>query len=409
MTRRPRSRQAGLTLVELMITIIIAGLVTTSTFMFFVGQQRVYETQAKVLNLQQNLWASMELVSRYARAAGNGMLGCVRPDTDPTGTTDNGDPPPVSNAADTTDVAGSPLARAPATGLRAWYSTGEFRIPPIWVVDGGATNPDSLTIAYGDGSYGNWSDNDLAATMPINTPSAAVMTQSTQAKIFPDPPAATPTDFMIIFDQSAAPANMARGCTLLQITNVDIAGNQIEHGVASLWNPQGANGPGMVPFAYNGAVSPPATTGAIRYLGKLKWFRFWIDRSNSVPRLMMEDRAADPANVGVIGQSEPVAEGIEDLQVTFACDNAPLNGTIETAEWIFDNENAVPAPGVAGNCNHPTMIRITLVARSEAEDTLLREHKDRGTNFLEAVENRQAKAADAYRRRYMTTTIFPRN
>ena len=68
-----------MTLVELMITMVIASIVAASTFMFFAGQQRIYDTQTKVLNVQQNLWASMEVVARYARAGGGGMYECVRP------------------------------------------------------------------------------------------------------------------------------------------------------------------------------------------------------------------------------------------------------------------------------------------------------------------------------------------
>ena len=49
---RRRDPRAGLTLVELMITIIISSIVATSTFFFFVGQRRVFDTQAKVLNVQ---------------------------------------------------------------------------------------------------------------------------------------------------------------------------------------------------------------------------------------------------------------------------------------------------------------------------------------------------------------------
>ena len=57
--------------------IIISSIVATSTFFFFVGQRRVYDTQAKVLNVQQNLWAAMETITRFVRGAGMGIYGCV--------------------------------------------------------------------------------------------------------------------------------------------------------------------------------------------------------------------------------------------------------------------------------------------------------------------------------------------
>ena len=74
-----RRRDDGMTLVEIMVTMVISSIIAASTFMFFAGQQRIYETQTKLLNVQQNLWAAMEVVSRYTRAAGSGMYECVRP------------------------------------------------------------------------------------------------------------------------------------------------------------------------------------------------------------------------------------------------------------------------------------------------------------------------------------------
>src|SRR5438046_1503270 len=75
--RNRRPPESGLTLVELMVTIVVASLVASSTFMFFAGQQRLYDTQTKLLNVQQNLWASMEVLARSIRAGGSGMAsGC---------------------------------------------------------------------------------------------------------------------------------------------------------------------------------------------------------------------------------------------------------------------------------------------------------------------------------------------
>ena len=76
-TSARRRRHGGFTLVELMVTVVVAGLVAASTFVFFAGQQRIYDTQTKLLNVQQNLWAAMEVISRHLRSAGAGMAtGC---------------------------------------------------------------------------------------------------------------------------------------------------------------------------------------------------------------------------------------------------------------------------------------------------------------------------------------------
>ena len=37
--------ERGMTLVEIMITLVISSIIAASTFMFFAGQQRIYEAQ----------------------------------------------------------------------------------------------------------------------------------------------------------------------------------------------------------------------------------------------------------------------------------------------------------------------------------------------------------------------------
>jgi Tfp pilus assembly protein PilW len=110
-----------------MITLVVGGLVSSGAFMFFVGQRRVYSTQAKILNVQQNLWGAMDTLTRFVRAAGTGMVGCVRA----------GDPAPGS-------------AVAPQTGVRI-YQKGPpatvTRLAPLWILNGAAGAPDKITIA----------------------------------------------------------------------------------------------------------------------------------------------------------------------------------------------------------------------------------------------------------------------
>ena len=61
-----------------MIALIISSIIAAATFMFFAGQQRIYDTQTKLLNIQ-DVSAAMEVLARYTRAAGSGMFECVRP------------------------------------------------------------------------------------------------------------------------------------------------------------------------------------------------------------------------------------------------------------------------------------------------------------------------------------------
>src|SRR3954451_5019087 len=108
-----RRSEAGLTLIELMIPILVASLVAASTFVFFAGQQRIYDTQTKLLNVQQSVTAGMELLTRYVRASGTGMLGCVRPDSDGAGPDPGDGAAPARGVAPLGGPSPSPHRRAP--------------------------------------------------------------------------------------------------------------------------------------------------------------------------------------------------------------------------------------------------------------------------------------------------------
>lgn len=397
--RRPADR--GVTLVELMITMVIAGLVASSTFMFFAGQKQVYETQTKLLNVQQNLWAAMETVTRNLRGAGTGMVGCVRPDPDGAGV-DNGDPPPVTGPGNT----------PPATGLRAFltntltaantlYGAGAARIAPLWIQNGANGAPDAIVVAYGVGTSGNFTDARLGATIPVGSPTTPVQTAPGLTSVF------RPNEFIVLIDNTAIPAsgNFDRGCTLLQIEAINAATNLLDtDGTASSWNPSTNVAP-MVPFAYDAANS------GIRNFGQLNWVRFSIDTTGPQPVLQMTRL---DTNLG----PQVLAEGIEDLQVAYACDLMGAGGPGSAAdgvlsegpsaadEWVFNVAGDVPP--VTG-CNRPQALRVTLIARSDAEDQTMREHFLAGTNRKPAVEDGVAGPPDLFRHRTISTTVYPRN
>jgi prepilin-type N-terminal cleavage/methylation domain-containing protein len=376
---RPRrlTRQAGLTLVELMITIVIASIVAGSTFTFFVGQRRVYDTQMKILNTQQNLWASMETLTRLVRAAGMGTIGCVSAtDPTPTGTI------------------------APATGLRAFRKgTGTvIRLAPLWIRNGDKGAPDTITVVFGSGSFGNFSDANLGTT--VTAPTSAITTAPGLSSIF------RKDDFIVVLDNTAAPLGPPvgdRGCTLLQVTDIDPASDTLEHAGTSTWNPT-TNVADFVPITYTGGAKP---TAGIREIGALNWVQFSIDATGDRPRLMMNrlDGGAGP---------QILADGIEDLQIAYACDTDPApNGdgvftegidaaTKKADEWIYNVDGDIPPAA----CNRPQAIRLTIIARSTEEDTTL---AGLAGNLKPAVEDGVVGAKDNFRHRVLTTTVYPRN
>jgi prepilin-type N-terminal cleavage/methylation domain-containing protein len=379
--RAPRRRRsdAGLTLVELMITLVVASAVASSTFVFFAGQQRIYETQTKLLNVQQNLWMSMEVMARQLRASGTGMAGCQ-----------TGLVPPGSEGV-------------PNTGIRAWYEgVGAFRIPPIHINNGEAGAPDEITFSFFTNASGNYVDGMLSETIEMDFNGSNIKTADS-----------TPFregEYIILFDIRPNPPNGDRGCTMYQITG--IAGNSDLAIVnpSSPWNCKGQTPPDLVPYDYL-----PANTG-IRNLGTLTSVRYFIDSTGAParpPRLMIDDMAnPDPPQI--------LADGVEDMQIAYACDTQPggnpdgslSEGTDAASrvadEWTYNQAGDVAPP----SCGIPSAIRVTLLGRSLNPDQSLFGTSGSGSvsNSLKpAVEDGLAGAPDAFRHRTLTTTVYPRN
>jgi prepilin-type N-terminal cleavage/methylation domain-containing protein len=381
--RQARRPDRGLTLVEVLVTITIASFITAATFAFFAGQQRIYDTQSKVLNVQQNLWSSMDTVTRYLRLAGKGMLGCVRPDSDAAGP-DTGDPPCGG-------------ATAPQTGLRAYRAgTGFLRIAPLWIKNGAAGAPDTLTVAYGLNASGNFTDATLANDIPAGRNTLPVNVLVNETLGF------RAGEFMMLIERSQA--NGDRGCTLFQVTGTTVATNTIlKDSTGSSWNPT-ADVANMVPFSYIGGASP---TGGVRNFGELTWVQFAIDSTGSAPPRLTMNRLD-----GTRGP-EVLAEGIEDMQIAYACDvagGAPDGNldegtdpaTRRTDEWTYNESGDVEPVG----CTRPDAIRITLIARSLSPDTTLSMALG---NAKPAAEDGVAGAVDQFRHRLATMAIYPRN
>lgn len=373
----------GLTLVELMVTLVIAGLVMSSSFVFFAGQRRVYDAQMKVLGVQQNLWASMETLSRFVRAAGTGMVGCVNvTDPPPTGTT------------------------APATGLRA-YTAGPpaavIRLAPIWINNGANGAPDSITVVFGVGSFGSFIDAPLSASVQ-NATDNVVTTVGLSAGF-------RQGEFALLLDTGGLPAGPPlgdRGCTLFQITGITSGSDTLLRASTSSWNPPGAAA-GLIPFDYVGGASPKA---GVRNFGTLSWVRFSIDATGASPRLMMTrlDGLAGPTTPQVL------ADGIEDLQIAYACDLTPAapdgpdgvlsegtdTGTRLADEWTYNVTGDVPPAA----CVRPQAVRLTIIARTTDSDDNL---AGATINKKPATEDGVVGAKDNFRHRVLTTVVSPRN
>jgi prepilin-type N-terminal cleavage/methylation domain-containing protein len=440
-----RGRDRGMTLVEIMVTMIISSIIAGSTFMFFAGQQRIYDTQTKVLNIQQNLWASMEVVARYARASGSGSYECVRPASYYDATADDGSRKHTLSPSDGPLTAN--LDTRPGTGIRVSLNNTQQWIPPLWIVNNasGTTGleqslhvlpeTDVFTVAFGNRTSGTDHDAVLATNFTNSAPATPLsLFGTTSGNMFRQ------WEFVLLLASpswafGADPAT-DRGCTMLQITADPIGqttlahdANVVQHPGDIVWNPTGhLSGlfPGSPGAQYLGRNVEPTNPGGVRHFGQLHWVRFFIQQTEpkAVPNLMMQ-RLHLPADGA--GEAEILAEGIEDLQLAFACDtgdatvhNLEPNGVLDEGiddahrpndEW-WNNVpgDNLPTKADAGFCNVPTAVRITLVARSLAPDDLI-DAKDTGNGPLDIEDHHYGtpRPIDQFRRRVLSTTVYPRN
>src|SRR5450759_2565707 len=106
-----------------------------------------------------------------------------------------------------------------------------------------------------------------------------------------------------------------RGCTMFQITTPNINVTSILDHASNPWNPPG-NVPNMLPAGgYTGGAA------GVRNFGALNWVRFFVQQvGNGAPNLMMQQLHL----TGTSADPQVMAEGIEDLQVSFACDTGGL-------------------------------------------------------------------------------------
>ena len=421
-----------MTLVEIMITLVISSIIAASTFMFFAGQQRIYETQTKLLNIQQNLWAAMEVVARYTRAEGSGMFECVQPASYYNASTDNGQRLLSNNPSE--GPLTTRLADRPQTGVRAFdATTGNMQwIPPLWIInndtsDGAAgvrSGTDVLTVAFGNRTSGTDVDAELLLNVASTAPAAAITLSGTSTgNMF------RRGEFILLLTTPnwgwGNNPIASRGCTMFQITADPTGSTTLAHAATAIntgdivWNP-GGDVAGMLPSGgYTGG------SAGVRNFGQLTWVTFFVQQKgdNDIPNLMMQQRHLG----GASNAAQVLAEGIEDFQVSFACDTGKiaqqnltqLNGELDegTADdtkksdewWNNVPGDTLPSINTDGFCNLPTAVRLTMVVRTLTPDDLI-DPAVTGNGPMDVEDHRYSpRITDKYRRRVLTTTVYPRN
>ena len=121
-------------------------------------------------------------------------------------------------------------------------------------------------------------------------------------------------EFIMLFDIRPNPPNGDRGCTMYQITGIAGGSDLAIVNPNSPWNATGRPRPSWCPST-TCRPTPASATWA-----RLTSVRYFIDATGAPdrpPRLMIDDMAnPDPPQI--------LAEGIEDMQIAYACDTQPV-------------------------------------------------------------------------------------
>ncbi len=372
-----RGDQAGVTLIELMISVLLASILSTGLFYMMSSQQRTYSEQLSNMTAQQNLVGAMEYLQGQIWKAGYGFTGC------------GGEVKAVN------DVEGSVTITAFAVGNGYNMFTG-------------AADPDlsdSFALTYRDTAGGGDLGVKLVDAMPT---ASAILKASSDGNI-------KLLDMLIIWQPGSS------FCSLMQASQpaqpIGVLGHYtIQHNSGSPieWNP--ANPAKFPDYWPPGGYLEGAIVMNIGDFGTAR--RYAIDRSRNPPQLVTWKKTD-------LSDLEVVADGIEDLQIAYACD---MNGDGEITEGKNDTErqndewaynvagDVIPTCVDAGGASiPPALMRVTLIARTAgpiigdkagfrpgAEDHLPGTPND---DLSSAVVG----GMGTYGRVMLTTTVIPRN
>lgn len=160
--KRPLRRQSGMTLVEIMISLLIGAFLLAGVLQIFIHTRQTYRMQENLSRLQENGRFAMEFISKDLRMAGHmgcASLGAVTPTID--ASPQNPNPNPAVN---------------PFTNLNA--ISGSNNIANNWntgacsASDACVANTDAVTIQYADSCGGYLTGNMGTDNANIQIPAA---------------------------------------------------------------------------------------------------------------------------------------------------------------------------------------------------------------------------------------------
>lgn len=374
-------RRSGFSLMEMMVTLAVLGMVTFFLTDLLVRQSRTYTVVDDVSEAQQSLRAVTGLIERELRATGfmvpsaAAVCGWDMPTISASDQTPDVLYVTDADAIDPTDRSSAELQAAEI--LAGFTGTGEDALQlATLVVDG--------TVADGSGFYDldddGVGDSDFLYTV---TPAR--------------------NGGVIVVDR----ANPDRGAACGVITDVDAGTSTVtvDFELSGIPNtPAGGASPGGTPLA--------ALAAGTADLVAVPAHVYWVNANapNGPPQLLRD---------GMV-----LANDVEDLQVAYFYDdddNGVVSG-LDTSLPDYPQHSATEYPGSAAN-NFGTdyqssewdnrdlrEVRVTVVTRTRSEDPDVMANPALANSVVQSFENRPAGAvADGFRRRALTLAVKPRN
>ena len=289
-----RAVEHGLTVIELMVALLLAAILSAGLFYMTAGQTRGYQTQLRSVTVQQNLWATMEYLQRQFFNAGYGF----------------GTNCPSGNVNVWNNVNGSNTTVISSKGIEVYNSCALAHFsdgaPPTVAASCPSTvgdEVDAFIVSYAASTESGAYPVRINKSMP-NSSSEIQADASGGLQV---------GDVAILFEPGST-----KPCTAIQITHTQITGKgcKLQHHPQPPYNPPGGQN-----------IFPPGGYGSGAVVTKFGStttpLKFAVDTASDPPRLV---QWRDPSR----NDMEVVASGIEDLQIAWACDfnaGAPADPT----------------------------------------------------------------------------------
>jgi prepilin-type N-terminal cleavage/methylation domain-containing protein len=320
--RRHRSSQAGFTLIELMISLVMFSFAVAGVLAVAVAMASGFREQKQVVGAESSSRAGMEFLTDAIRGASPAMIG--------------------GNSLTMEAVNNNATPTCPGG--------------PFLLTDN-STAPDELTVVFAYGSFVTASTTLFTA----RTDSSLTVVDGSEFQA---------GDYILITDYARA--------HVVKISSV--AGNVLTMDTG-----------GSCTMVVGATYNPGAMV--VRALRA----RFYVAPLDGIPTLWMDPDAEGAA------AAEPLAEGIEDMQVQLGVDPAGdgiLDGPSAGDEWYGN----VASDTTAAGTDIIRAVRLTLIAQSVAPTAGI------GQYYRPAAGNHAAATTpDNYRRRILNSVIEVRN